>query len=74
MTISQLAAKSGRRLLAFSSEAFGADLRSLALMRIGAATLLLVDLAMRAGDLIAHYTDAGVLPRERAFVPSRRLA
>jgi hypothetical protein len=30
-------------------------------MLLGA--LLLLDLALRAGDLVAHYTDAGVLPR-----------
>lgn len=39
------------------------DLRSLALLRIGAGALLLVDLAVRAGDLRAHYTDFGLLPR-----------
>jgi hypothetical protein len=39
------------------------DVRALAAMRIGMALLLLWDLAVRAGDLTAHYTDAGVLPR-----------
>lgn len=39
------------------------DLRSLALLRIGVGALLLVDLAVRAGDLRAHYTDFGLLPR-----------
>ncbi len=42
---------------------FGADLRSLAAFRIVLALLVLVDLANRAGDLHAHYTDEGVLPR-----------
>jgi hypothetical protein len=44
-------------------EVFGADLRSLALFRIVLALLVLADLANRATDLSAHYTDAGVLPR-----------
>src|SRR5215210_4821337 len=45
------------------TEVFGADLRSLALFRIVLALLVLADLANRATDLSAHYTDAGVLPR-----------
>ena len=44
-------------------EVFGADLRSLALFRIVLALLVLADLAIRATDLSAHYTDRGVLPR-----------
>ncbi|HET7273488.1 MAG TPA: HTTM domain-containing protein [Rubrobacter sp.] len=44
-------------------ELFGADLRSLALFRIVLGLLVLADLANRATDLFAHYTDAGVLPR-----------
>ncbi len=43
------------------------DLRSLAVLRVGLAALLLVDLVSRAGDLTAHYTDAGVLPRSALF-------
>lgn len=42
---------------------FGLDLRSLALFRIGLGLALLVDLAGRCPDLVAHYTDDGVLPR-----------
>jgi len=42
---------------------FGIDLRTQALFRIGLGTLLLADLALRARDLTAHYTDAGILPR-----------
>lgn len=41
---------------------FGLDLRALALFRIGVASVLLVDLARRLGDLRAHYGDDGVLP------------
>ncbi|MEM9601294.1 MAG: HTTM domain-containing protein [Pseudomonadota bacterium] len=41
---------------------FALDLRSVALFRIGLAIAVLVDTAYRAGDLVAHYTDAGVLP------------
>jgi len=46
------------------SRSFGIDLRSLALVRIGLGLVLLADVAVRATDLVAHYTDAGVLPRE----------
>jgi hypothetical protein len=42
---------------------FGIDLRSLALFRVGLALLLLADLALRAGDLEAFYSDFGILPR-----------
>src|ERR671921_1183168 len=44
-------------------EIFGADLRSLATFRIVLALLVLSDLANRATDLVAHYTDAGIMPR-----------
>lgn len=42
---------------------FSIDLRSLAVFRMALGGLLLVDLASRARDLGAHYTDWGVLPR-----------
>lgn len=42
---------------------FGLDLRSLAVFRIGLALIVIADLTIRFGDLTAHYTDAGVLPR-----------
>ena len=45
------------------AEVFTADVRSLAALRIVLALVVLLDLASRAGDLGAHYTDAGVLPR-----------
>ena len=44
-------------------EIFGADLRSLATLRIVLALLVLFDLTNRATDLSAHYTDAGIMPR-----------
>jgi hypothetical protein len=44
-------------------EVLGFDLRSLALFRIGLALVVLTDLIIRFGDLTAHYSDAGVLPR-----------
>lgn len=44
-------------------EVVALDLRSLALLRVGVAIVLLVDLAVRAGDLRAHYTDFGILPQ-----------
>ncbi len=43
---------------------FAIDLRSLALFRIALGLLLLADLASRSRALIAHYTDAGVLPAQ----------
>jgi Vitamin K-dependent gamma-carboxylase len=49
--------------LARADELFGADLRSLAALRIGLGLVVLADLAARAPDLRAHYTDAGVLTR-----------
>ncbi|MGB3511948.1 MAG: HTTM domain-containing protein [Microcoleaceae cyanobacterium] len=42
---------------------FGLDLRSLALFRVGLGLVILADLIIRAGDLTAHYSDIGVLPR-----------
>ncbi len=47
------------------AEVFGADLRSLAALRVVLALLVLADLALRATDFYAHYTDDGVLPREQ---------
>ena len=48
----------------WAASASTADLRALAATRIGVALLLLYDLLTRLGDFSAHYTDAGVLPRE----------
>jgi len=42
---------------------FSIDLRSLALMRVSLALLILLDLLLRSRDMIAFYTDAGLLPR-----------
>jgi hypothetical protein len=42
---------------------FGLDLRSLALLRMALAGLILWDLALAAGNLRAFYTDEGVVPR-----------
>ncbi len=42
---------------------FTLDARSLALGRMLLGALLLWDLALRAADLTAHYSDTGVLPR-----------
>jgi hypothetical protein len=46
-----------------SSGPFTLDARSLAVGRLLLSGLLLLDLGLRAADLSAHYTDAGVLPR-----------
>ena len=55
--------KSHRGIGAALGRWFAIDLRSLAAFRIGVGSILLVDLALRAGSLEAHYSDAGVLPR-----------
>ena len=49
------------------AEMAGIDLRSLAVLRVGLATVILCDLATRATDLTAHYSDGGVLPRATAL-------
>jgi hypothetical protein len=41
---------------------FTVDLRALAIMRIWVAGIILTDLAIRATDLEAHYSNMGVLP------------
>ena len=41
---------------------FTVDLRALAVMRIWVAGIILIDLAIRATDLEAHYSNMGVLP------------
>jgi hypothetical protein len=43
--------------------AFGCDLRALAVFRISLGFLVLADLWIRSGALLAHYTDFGILPR-----------
>jgi hypothetical protein len=45
-------------------EMFSLDLRSLALLRVGLAFLVLVDWLDRAPDLRAHYSDQGIVPRD----------
>jgi hypothetical protein len=46
---------------------FGLDLRSLALLRMALAALILWDLALAAEHLRAFYTDEGILPRYLVF-------
>src|SRR6188508_3787652 len=53
------------RAFGWCEDHYGLDLRSLAVFRMGVGYLLLSDLVRRAFDLRAHYTDVGVLPRER---------
>lgn len=43
---------------------FSLDLRSLALFRICLSITILADLLLRSRDLLAHYTDYGVMPRQ----------
>jgi len=52
---------------------FVLDLRALALLRMGTAAVILLDLAIRSTDLEAHYSNLGVLPIaaviERTWTP-----
>ncbi len=48
-------------------ELLGLDLRALGVFRILIAGLVLIDLMNRSFDLVAHYTDAGVVPRSLVF-------
>ena len=43
---------------------FGIDLRTLALFRVLLGFYLLLATLLRMADLSAHYTDAGVMPRD----------
>lgn len=63
MTAARVDSSLKDRIRAKAVEVFGADLRALAALRIALAILVLIDLANRATDLRAHYTDEGVLPR-----------
>lgn len=51
-------------------ELFGIDVRTLALIRVLFAVILLFDIGIRMADLSAHYTDAGILPREALILQS----
>ena len=44
-------------------EMFGADLRSLALLRMGLAVVVIFDIIFRLPDLRAFYSDEGIMPR-----------
>ena len=44
-------------------EIFGADLRTLALFRVLLGAFIVTDLCLRARDVVAHYTDTGIMPR-----------
>lgn len=54
-------------ILLYLKKVFTVDVRSLALMRIGVGFVLLLDLAIRATDLEAHYANMGILPLHVLF-------
>lgn len=56
-----------QRLRALLTERLAVDPRGLAAFRIALGVVLLLDLALRAGDLQTFYTDGGVLPRSLLF-------
>lgn len=47
------------------SEIIGLDLRSIAIFRIAMGALVISDVYHRSLHLVAHYTDAGFMPREK---------
>ncbi|WP_299759034.1 HTTM domain-containing protein [uncultured Pontibacter sp.] len=51
-----------KHLELYLRKVFTVDLRALALMRIWLAGIVLIDLAIRATDMEAHYSNMGVLP------------
>ncbi len=51
------------RIRAKAQDLFALDERSLAVCRIGLGLLLIADLVTRVGELRAHYTDLGIMPR-----------
>jgi hypothetical protein len=53
----------GQRLRTAVRQSVAVDTRALATFRIALGTILLVDLLRRSGNLVAFYTDTGVLPR-----------
>ncbi|GEO05739.1 HTTM domain-containing protein [Adhaeribacter aerolatus] len=54
-------------LLLYFKKIFTVDLRALAFMRIWIAGIIITDLAIRATDLEAHYSNMGVLPLHVMF-------
>lgn len=50
-------------MLSYIRRILSLDLRSVALMRMGVAIIIIIDLIARSRSLIVHYTDAGALPR-----------
>ena len=54
------------------TNAFAVDLRSLAVFRLALGATLLCEISQRSLDLVAHYTDLGVLPAESALRLSGR--
>ena len=56
-----------RYILLYLKKVFTVDVRALALMRIGVGFVILLDLAIRATDLEAHYANMGVLPLHVLF-------
>ncbi|WP_129113143.1 HTTM domain-containing protein [Halegenticoccus tardaugens] len=62
-----LARRLGARARVAVARRFGVDARALAAFRISLGLLLLADLLLRARDVGAFYTDAGVLPRASLF-------
>lgn len=61
------AISTAHRLITFLKNPFRLDYRALALMRIGVGVVVLLDLLFRLPDLVAHYSNEGVLPLSVLF-------
>jgi hypothetical protein len=55
----------------WTKQLFAIDPRSLAALRIAVGCLILLDLLIRSTDLVAHYTDSGILPRRDHYELAR---
>ena len=54
-------------LFARVEQLLGIDLRALGIFRVLIGLLILIDLSVRVRSLVAHYTDAGIVPREALY-------
>lgn len=63
MSLPTLPEDAGTRVTGALRRRFAIDTRALAAFRVALGLLLVADLLLRSRDLVAHYTDFGVLPR-----------
>lgn len=56
------------KILPLIKKVFESDLRSLAILRIGCALVITMDLIQRSFNLYTHYSDLGVFPRQALII------